>query len=127
MYKIINRHVYEIASGENITLCDIVADTSTDLPDADDIVVNKIAFGSFAFSIAEKCFYCLNSSGTWAAADSGDMSDYYTKLQVDTLLSAKQNTLTFDNTPTQDSTNPVTSGGLYNVIGDINSVLEGVL
>lgn len=67
MYKIINRHIYEIASGENVTLCDIVADASTDLPDADDQALYKIAFGSFAYSIADKCFYCLNSSGTWTA------------------------------------------------------------
>ena len=32
-----------------------------------------------------------------------------------------------DNTPTQGSTNPITSGGVYSVIGDINSVIEGVL
>ena len=39
----------------------------------------------------------------------------------------KQDALAFDTTPTQGSTNPVTSGGIYNVIGDINSVLEEVL
>ena len=90
-------------------------------------------------------------------------ADSYTKAEVDTLLSGKQDTidsshklsadlvddnnstnkfvtdaerqtwngkqdaLTFDTTPTQGSTNPVTSGGIYNVIGDINSVLEEVL
>lgn len=32
-----------------------------------------------------------------------------------------------DNTPTQGSTNPITSGAVYAVIGDINSVLESVL
>ena len=42
-------------------------------------------------------------------------------------LDTKQDALTFDTTPTQDSTNPVTSGGIYNVIGDINTVLEEVL
>lgn len=40
---------------------------------------------------------------------------------------SKQDALTFDNAPTQGSTNPVTSGGIYNVIGDINTVLEEVL
>lgn len=84
MYKIINRHIYEIASGENITLCDIVADSANDLPDAGDIALYKIAFGSFAFSIADKCFYCLNSSGTWVTADSGD--NYYTKSEIDDFL-----------------------------------------
>lgn len=39
----------------------------------------------------------------------------------------KQDALTFDTTPTENSINPVTSGGIYNVIGDINTVLEEVL
>lgn len=38
-----------------------------------------------------------------------------------------QSTLTFDNAPTQGSNNPVTSDGIYSVVGNINSVLEGVL
>ena len=122
MYKIINRHVYEIASGENITLCDIVADASTDLPGADDQALYKIAFGSFAFSIADKCFYCLDSSGTWTAADI-NASDFYTKLQIDTLLSSKQDTLTFDNVPTQDSNNPVKSGGVYTALSNKQDTL----
>lgn len=41
-----------------------------------------------------------------------DLSNYYTKAQVDLLLQAKQDTLTFDNTPTASSTNPVTSDGI---------------
>lgn len=32
-----------------------------------------------------------------------------------------------DSTPTQNSTNPITSGGVYTVLGDINTVLESVL
>lgn len=32
-----------------------------------------------------------------------------------------------DSTPTQGSDNPITSGGVYSVVGDINTVLEGVL
>lgn len=42
-------------------------------------------------------------------------------------VNGKQDALTFDTTPTENSTNPVTSGGIYNVIGDINTVLEEVL
>lgn len=37
---------------------------------------------------------------------------YYTESEVDTLLGGKQNTLTFDSTPTASSTNPVTSDGV---------------
>lgn len=39
-------------------------------------------------------------------------------------LNGKQDTLTFDETPTSGSTNPVTSGGVYAVIGDIENVLS---
>lgn len=46
-------------------------------------------------------------------------------------LSSKQDALivgtNLDSTPTQGSTYPITSGGVYNVIGDINSILEEVL
>ena len=37
-------------------------------------------------------------------------------------ISGKQDTLTFDTTPTQNSTNPVTSGGIYNAIANINAM-----
>ena len=41
-----------------------------------------------------------------------DASTVYTKTETDDLLDAKQDTLTFDTTPTEGSTNPVTSGGV---------------
>lgn len=40
-------------------------------------------------------------------------------------LSEKQNVLTFDSTPTQDSLNPVTSGGVYSECKNIREVAEG--
>lgn len=42
------------------------------------------------------------------------------------LNSAKQNVLTFDTTPTENSTNPVTSGGVYTVLGNISSLLDKI-
>lgn len=41
-------------------------------------------------------------------------------------LAGKQDVLTFDTAPTQDSNNPVTSGGLYVVLGDIESILDNI-
>lgn len=38
---------------------------------------------------------------------------YATTTQLNSGLAGKQNTLTFDSTPTEGSTNPVTSGGIY--------------
>ena len=40
------------------------------------------------------------------------LADYTTTSDLTTLLAGKQNTLTFDSTPTAQSTNPVTSGGI---------------
>lgn len=53
-----------------------------------------------------------------------DKSNTYTKTEVDTLLATKQNTLTFDSTPTENSTNPVTSGGVYNAINGAKSYTD---
>ena len=46
--------------------------------------------------------------GAWYDLD----GRYYTESEMDTALAGKQNTLTFDSTPTASSTNPVTSGGI---------------
>lgn len=45
-----------------------------------------------------------------------DLTGYYTKTEVDTLLGGKQNTLTFDNAPTAGSNNPVKSGGIHTAL-----------
>lgn len=42
--------------------------------------------------------------------------DVYNKSEVDDLLDEKQDILTFDSTPTNGSTNPVTSDGVYDAI-----------
>ena len=44
------------------------------------------------------------------------IAGYYNKTQVDTALAAKQDTLTFDTVPTSGSSNPITSGGVYNAL-----------
>ena len=48
-----------------------------------------------------------------------DLSNYYTKGQVDTLLNGKQNVLTIDAFPTAMSNNPVASGGVYSAIAQM--------
>lgn len=44
------------------------------------------------------------------------LADYTTTTDLTTLLAGKQNTLTFDTTPTAQSTNPVTSGGIKSYV-----------
>lgn len=48
-----------------------------------------------------------------------DLSNYYTKTQIDTLLNGKQNVLTIDSFPTALSNNPVASGGVYTAIAQM--------
>ena len=78
----------------------------------------KYSNGSWLFE------YALNNSSftaaQWAAINSaitsGDVQKLAalpTKTQLDALLAAKQDTLTFDNLPTQNSNNPVKSGGVF--------------
>lgn len=47
----------------------------------------------------------------------------YTKNEITGLLAEKQNTLTFDTTPTEGSENPVTSGGVYTAVDGLNQSL----
>ena len=48
-------------------------------------------------------------------ADANSTNKFVTASQI-TAWNAKQNALTFDSTPTQNSTNPVTSGGVYSAL-----------
>jgi hypothetical protein len=49
-----------------------------------------------------------------AAIKDGESIDSFA--DVETALAGKQDTLTFDNTPTENSTNPVKSGGIYSAL-----------
>lgn len=52
-----------------------------------------------------------------------DLSNYYTRAEVDTRLNGKQDTLIFDAVPTVLSTNPVTSGGVFEALADKQDTL----
>lgn len=63
----------------------------------------------------------IYSNNSWILIGSTtvDLSNYYTKTQVDTLLNGKQNVLTIDSFPTALSNNPVASGGVYTAIAQM--------
>ena len=46
--------------------------------------------------------------------------------ETERALAGKQPMLTFDSTPTVNSTNPVTSGGVYQAIGNIGAILDSI-
>lgn len=58
----------------------------------------------------------LNETWVLLGSTDVDLSNYYNKSQVDTLLLTKQAVLTFDNAPTNGSNNPVKSGGIYTAL-----------
>lgn len=58
----------------------------------------------------------LNDTWVLLGSTDVDLSNYYNKSQIDTLLLTKQAVLTFDNAPTSGSANPVTSGGIYSAL-----------
>lgn len=60
----------------------------------------------------------------WFFADGAGLNTVLTR--VNQAIAAKQDTLTFDTTPTSGSTNPVTSGGVYAMIGDVESLLAAI-
>ena len=63
--------------------------------------------------------------------DDSSSTNKFTNATEKQTWNGKQNALVvgmnLDNTPVENSTNPITSGGVYAVVGDINSVLEEVL
>ena len=84
---------------------------------------NPVTSGGVKTALDGKAASNHNHDGVYAAADHNHDSAYaakshnhderyYTETEMNTLLAAKQDTLTFDSAPTANSTNPVTSGGV---------------
>ena len=58
----------------------------------------------------------INNNWTQLGTSQVDLSNYYTKAQIDLLLAGKQNTLTLDNAPTANSDNFLTSGTVHTAL-----------
>ena len=65
----------------------------------------------------------INNAWELIGSTAVDLTNYYTKTEVDAALANKQNTLTFDNTPTASSNNPVKSGGIFTALEDKQDTL----
>lgn len=70
-------------------------------------------------NVYSQYIYTANDGWVLIGSTSVDLSNYYTKGQVDTLLNGKQNVLTIDAFPTAMSNNPVASGGVYSAIAQM--------
>ena len=53
------------------------------------------------------------------------LTSYYNKTEIDAQMAQKQSVLTFDNTPTENSDNPVKSGGVYDLNQSLYNTLHG--
>lgn len=58
------------------------------------------------------------SDENYTASEKDKLTDLPTALELAAMLDLKQNVLTFDNTPTEESENPVTSAGIHEAIKD---------
>ena len=63
------------------------------------------------------------TNGRLSVGTPSDNNDATTKKYVDDGLSTKQNTLTFDDNPTENSSNPVKSGGIYTALSGKQNTL----
>ena len=112
----------EISTANNNDYAFVQIPTSVETP-TEIAKIERYKFNGEAWAFE----YDLNNSGftaaQWSAINSGITSNDVTKLaalptnaELTTLLNGKQDTLTFDNVPTQGSNNPVKSGGVYSGI-----------
>ena len=124
--KILQINSFDYSGAVQQIVADCVADSSADLPTVNQFSGYTLQIGSTCICIADSSFYRLQSGGTWVQQLKDISADVYTRSQVDTLLAGKENTLTFDAAPTQNSINPVESGGVYTAIAQMNFLRVGV-
>ena len=113
--------VEQLEAVTGMTINDYAFVTSTDT-DGNTILTHYTYNGtawSADYSISSNNF----TQAQWTAINSGitallvqKLADLPTSTELTQMFGAKQNTLTFDTTPTQGSTNPVTSEGIANAI-----------
>ena len=110
--------LYPKTTTENITDFDTAVETAT----ADKVNTSDLAAVATSGSYTDLSNTPSNVSEF--TNDSGYLTavpdEYVTETELETALTDKQDTLTFDTTPTEDSTNPVTSGGVYTAISSID-------
>lgn len=86
----------------------------------------ELKCGNTMLSYVSIPFADAQESGLMTSSDYSKLAALPTNADLTTALNGKQATLTWDTVPTQGSNNPVTSGGLYVVLGDIESVLDNI-
>ena len=91
-------------------------------PEKDGIIVS----GSLVYVLENsKLYQCTAIDKTVPVAQKQTAATWTEVLSFNFDPSTKQNTLTFDLTPTDGSSNPVTSDGVYDALQDLRESLEG--
>lgn len=121
-----------IATADNNDYCFVqipVSVSSTDVAKTERYKYNGTAW-SFEYELNTSGF----TAAQWAAINSGitqvlvlKLSDLPTATELTQEFSTKQDNLTFDNAPTENSNNPVKSGGVYTVCNTLSEAIAGIL
>lgn len=122
-----------ISTADNNDYCYVEIPTSAETPTQIERV-ERYKFNGTAWGYE----YTLNNSGftaaQWAAINSMITSGLVAKLSalptnadLLAMLAQKQDVLTFDSTPTENSTNPVTSGGVFAADKALSDAIEAIL
>ena len=113
----------KIAGKQDTLTFDAVPTNGSSNPVTSDGIYDALLLKADAGDVSASLALKANKSEVNAAlALKANLNDVYTKSQVytksemDSALSGKQNTLTFDNAPINGSTNPVTSDGIYDAL-----------
>jgi len=123
----------EISTADNNDYAYVQVPTSDETP-SQILKVERYKYNGTAWAFE----YELNNSGftsaQWAALNSGITSGLVGKLnalptndELTLALAGKQDVLTFDNTPTENSNNPVKSGGVYAADKALSDAIEAIL
>lgn len=91
-----------------------------------DLVDDSISTNKFVTAAEKTSWDNKQSALTFDNTPTENSTNPVTSGGVYAALADKQGTLTFDTTPTENSTNPVTSGGLYDVIGDVETLINAL-
>lgn len=99
---------------ENCARMDLYADTAADLTGLTHFDSIKLLQGSDALDISTGDHWILQSGGSWIRQPSDNAwSNVYTKSEIDALLSAKQDQLTWAASTVKDGEDAMFSGGIW--------------
>ena len=128
-YGLTNVSKQDVITGESVTYTAVMEATANNIKEGTDryrIISSRRAPNAAFYGLAK-------AAGDTTQSKSSNAVGTYTneaKAAIQTMLdvpsnadvAAKQDALTFDNTPTANSTNPVTSGGVYDAIANVNTM-----